>query len=57
LDPRKTALELLTRFTTALAERASAILLARASEYGLDLATRVPPPGKSSRRLRCAVPA
>jgi choline dehydrogenase-like flavoprotein len=30
----------------ALAERASAMLLARGSEYGLTLRRRVPPPGR-----------
>jgi len=35
----------------AMAERASALLLGRAGDYGLDVSTRVPSPGKSSSRL------
>ena len=42
----------------ALAERASALLLRRAADYGLKVAARVPPPGRTdaSRRLRCRHP-
>jgi choline dehydrogenase-like flavoprotein len=42
----------------ALAERASALLLRRAGDYGLTVASRVPPPGRSDpiRRLRCRHP-
>jgi choline dehydrogenase-like flavoprotein len=43
----------------ALAERASALLLRRAEAYGLAVARRVPPPGKSDaiRRRRCHHPS
>ena len=43
----------------ALAERASAFLLLRAAEYGVNVATRVPLPGRtaSSRASRCEHPA
>jgi choline dehydrogenase-like flavoprotein len=43
----------------ALAERAAALLLRRGAEYGLTLAPRVSPPGRTdaSRRGRCRHPA
>jgi hypothetical protein len=43
----------------ALAERASALLLQRADAYGLGVARRVSPPGKTDalRRRRCRQPA
>lgn len=42
----------------ALAERASALLLRRAAEYGVSVASRVSPPGRSDavRRRRCRHP-
>ena len=42
----------------ALAERASAMLLARAADYGVAVARRVPPPGESEpvRLRRCRRP-
>jgi choline dehydrogenase-like flavoprotein len=43
----------------ALAERASAMLLQRAGEYGVTVARRVPPPGESDRirARRCRQPS
>jgi len=43
----------------AMAERASAMLLERAHEYGVAVATRIPPPGKNARHWerRCEDPA
>jgi len=43
----------------ALAERASALLLRRAAEFGLPARTHVPPPGTTDalRRRRCVHPA
>ncbi len=42
----------------ALAERASALLLRRAADYGLTLVAHVPPPGRTDpiRRRRCRHP-
>ncbi len=42
----------------ALAERASALLLRRGSDFGLSLRRKVPPPGRTDpvRRRRCAHP-
>ena len=43
----------------ALAERASALLLRRAAEFGVSVRPRVPPPGRSdpARRQRCFHPS
>jgi len=42
----------------AMAERASALLLERAHEYGVEVVTRIPPPGRSEsvRERRCEEP-